>query len=115
MEARNESTSGSGSASDAIRAAVMEAITDSTVLATLAERVADALFAKFEKRMSAIESELHDKDKRIKILEKSVSRMEGQIDAQEQYSRQTSVRISGVDEARGGEDIGRVVETIIEH
>ncbi len=115
MEARNESTSGSGSASDAIRAAVMEAITDLTVLAALAERVADAVFAKFEKRMSAIESELHDKDKRIKILEKSVSRMEGQIDAQEQYSRRTSVRISGVDEARGGEDIGRVVETIIEH
>ena len=44
-----------------------------------------------------------------------MSRLEGQIDAQEQYSRRTSVRISGVDEARGGEDIGRVVETIIEH
>ena len=60
MEARNESTSGSGSTCDAIRVAVMEAITDSTVLAALAERVADAGFEKFEKRMSALESELHD-------------------------------------------------------
>ena len=68
MEDRNESTSGSGS--DAIRAAVMEAITDSTVLAALAERVADAVFAKFEKRMSAFESELHDKDKGIKYWRK---------------------------------------------
>ena len=72
MEDRNESTSGSGSASDAIRAAVMEAITDLTVLAALAERVADAVFAKFEKRMSAFESELHDKDKRRNTGEKCV-------------------------------------------
>ena len=48
------------------------------------------------------------------VLEKSVYRMEGQIDAQEQYSRRTSVRISGVDEASGGEDVGRIVSTIIE-
>ena len=64
--------------------------------------------------MSAFESKLHDKDKRIEVLDKSVSRMEGKIDTQEQYSRRTSVRISGVDEARGGEDVERVVETIIE-
>ena len=66
--ARNASTSGSGSgsASVEIKAAVMEALTDSTVLATLAEHVADAVFAKFEKRrMSAFESELLDKDQRI--------------------------------------------------
>ena len=46
------SVSGSGSASDSddIRAAVMEAMTDPTVLAMLAERVADAVFAKFEKK-----------------------------------------------------------------
>ena len=67
--ARNASTSGSGSAS----AAVMEALTDSTVLAALAERVADAVFAKFEKRMSACESELLDKDQRIEQLEKTVT------------------------------------------
>ena len=77
----------------------MEALTDSIILATLAERVADAVFAKFEKRMSAFESELLDKDQRIELLEKTVTRMEGQIDAQEQYSRRTSVRISGVGEA----------------
>ena len=78
---RNASTSGSGSASVEIKAAVMEALTDSTVLATLAERVADAVFAKFENRMSAFESELLDKDQRIELLEKTVTRMEGQIDA----------------------------------
>ena len=92
----------------------METMTDPTVLARLAERVADAVFAKFEKRMAAFESELQVKDKRIELLEKSVSRMEGQIDAQEQYSRRTSVRISGVDEASGGEDVGRIVATIPE-
>ena len=92
----------------------METMTDPTILAMLAERVADAVFAKFEKRMSAFESELQVKDKRIKILEKSVSRMEGQIDAQEQYSRRTSVRISGVDDASGREDVGRIVATILE-
>ena len=112
--ARNASTSGSGSASVEIKVAVMEALTDSTVLATLAERVADAVFAKFEKRMSAFESELLDKDQRIELLEKTVTRMEGQIDAQEQYSRRTSVRISGVDEARGGEDVGSIVESILD-
>ena len=69
--ARNASTSGSGSASVEIKAAVMEALTDSTVLATLAERVADAVFAKFEKRMSAFGSELLDKDQRIELLEKT--------------------------------------------
>ena len=92
----------------------METMTDPTVLAMLAERVADAVFAKFEKRMSAFESELQVKDKRIELLEKSVSRMEGQIDAQGQYSRRTSVRISGVDEASGREDVGRIVATILE-
>ena len=59
---RQESTSASGSdngsASDYIRAAVMETMTDPTVLAMLAERVADAVFAKFEKRMAAFESKL---------------------------------------------------------
>ena len=115
-ESTSVSVSGSGSASDSddIRAAVMETMTDPTVLAMLAERVADAVFAKFEKRMSAFESELQVKDKRIELLEKSVYRMERQIDAQEQYSRRTSVRISGVDEASGGEDVGRIVSTIIE-
>ena len=113
-ESESTSVSVSGSGSDDIRAAVMETMTDPTILAMLAERVADAVFAKFEKRMSAFESELQVKDKRIELLEKSVYRMEGQIDAQEQYSRRTSVRISGVDEASGGEDVGRIVSTIIE-
>ena len=92
----------------------MEAVTYSNVLAMLAERVAEAVFATFEKRMSASESELKAKYKCIETLEKNVSRMEGQIDSQEQYSRCTSVRICGVDEARGWDDVGRVVESIIE-
>ena len=63
-------------ASDEIRVAVMDAKTDTNVLATFVELVADTVFERFEKRMSAYENELREKDKCIETLERNVSRME---------------------------------------
>ena len=45
----------------------------------------------------------------MKVIETKMARMEVYIDKLEQYSRRTSVRISGVKESELGEDVTSVV------
>ena len=77
--------------------------------------MANVISEKFEKRFKEYERNLGEKDRKIGELEASVSRMEERVDQQEQYSRRTSIRVSGIKEPVGiqGEDVSRIVETIL--
>ena len=60
---------------DGLRNIVIAAMTDEHVISTIADRIGE--------------------------LEASVSRMEERVDQQEQYSRRTSIRVSGIKEPVG--------------
>lgn len=62
-------------------------------------------------RMKLMEEELAKRDAEIIKLKGRVDELEGRLDDQEQYSRRTSVRISGVEE-EDGEDIEQTVNEI---
>ena len=110
---RNVSTASNGD-NDELRNIVITAMTDEHVISTIADKVANVISEKFEKRFKEYERNLGEKD-RIGELEASVSRMEERVDQQEQYSRRTSIRVSGIKEPVGiqGEDVSRIVETIL--
>ena len=111
---RNVSTASNGD-NDELRNIVITAMTDEHVISTIADKVANVISEKFEKRFKEYERNLGEKDRRIGELEASVSRMEERVDQQEQYSRRTSIRVSGIKEPVGiqGEDVSRIVETIL--
>ena len=71
----------------------------------LAEKVANLVMKKLDPRIKnmvvkieKLEKLVMDKNETIKGLEDRLCQLEEQIDAQEQYSRRTSIRISGVTE-----------------
>ena len=111
---RNVSTASNGD-NDELRNIVITAMTDEHVISTIADKVANVISEKIEKRFKEYERNLGEKDRRIGELEASVSRMEERVDQQEQYSRRTSIRVSGIKEPVGiqGEDVSRIVETIL--
>ncbi len=67
----------------------------------------------FEQRISLCEQDLRIKGTQMKEIETKMARMEVYIDQLEQYSRRTSVRISGVKESELGEDLTTVVTDIL--
>ena len=71
---------------DGLRNIVIAAMTDEHVISTIADRIGE--------------------------LEASVSRMEERVDQQEQYSRRTSIRVSGIKEPVGlqGEGVSKIGE-----
>ena len=113
---RNVSTA-SNDDSDELRNIVIAAMTDEHVISTIADKVANVISERFVKRFKDYERNLGEKDKRIGELEASVSRMEERVDQQEQYSRRTSIRVSGIKEpvdlGLQGEDVSNIVETIL--
>ena len=95
-------TASSSNENDDIRTIVIEAMTNQQVINAIAEKVAEAIAEKFEKRISLCEHDLRIKGTQMKEIETKLARMEVYIDQLEQYSRRTSVRISGVkDEIEG--------------
>ena len=62
------------------------------------EKIADKVISKLASRIEKLESELVKKDTVIRSLEQTVATIEVKCDQLEQYSRRTSVRISGIPE-----------------
>ena len=62
------------------------------------EAVVERVDSNMTARLRELQDELKAKDETIRKLTARVEEMEGRIDDQEQYSRRTSVRISGVPE-----------------
>ena len=58
-----------------------------------------------------MDKSLRDKDEQIKQLEEHVKRVDVQLDHMEQYSRRSSVRVTGIKE-HDGEDLGRIVTNL---
>ena len=56
---------------------------------------------RMSKRFDLLQKSNEEKDKKIKLLEERVEALELKIDQQEQYSRRSSVRISGIPEEEG--------------
>ena len=83
------------------------------VINAIAEKVAEAVADKFEQRLSLCEQGLRIKGTQMKEIETKMAHMEVCIDQLEQYSRRTSVRISGVKESELGEDLTTVVTDIL--
>ena len=103
----------SSNESDDIRTIVIEAMTNQQVLNAIAEKVAEAVADEFEQRLSLCEQGLRIKGTQMKEIETKMAHMEVCIDQLEQYSRRTSVRISGVKESELGEDLTTVVTDIL--
>ena len=73
----------------------------------IADKVASKLGAVINKLQKAVET----KDRQITELQTRVDRLEAKLDDQEQYSRRTSVRISGIPEAPQ-EDVNQKVSEL---
>ena len=86
-------SSASNDDSDELRNIVIAAMTDEHVITTIADKVANVISERFEKRFKEYERNLGEKDRRIGELEASVSRMEERVDQHEQYSRRTSINV----------------------
>ena len=71
------------------------------------EATADLVCSKLEAKFAHIHRLLESKDKRIADLEKTVQQLTLKQDEAEQYSRRTSVRISGIPETQT-EDVSAV-------
>lgn len=98
--------------------ALVEAIRDSSVINALKEAtkvdcdvLSDLVADKLQIRFRKMQHELDEKEKRIKTLEDKVRKLEGKQDEAEQYSRRTSVRISGIPET-SGEDVTKTVNEV---
>ena len=64
-------------------------------------------------QMDNMTRQLAAKDERIQTLEKTVLHLEGQLDAQEQYSRRSNLRIQGIMDDARGEDVEKKVLGVI--
>lgn len=87
---------------------LIEALKSQDVQATLRQAlrpqfdlVVQKTDANMASRLKAMEQELAKKDAEIKKLKDQVEELEDRLDDQEQYSRRTSVRLSGVPEEEG--------------
>lgn len=98
---------------------LIHALKDPAVLDTLRESVInydlliDKLSLRLESRFKKMEEEIARRDKRISDLENTVSELALKCDDQEQYSRRTSVRISGVRELPN-EDVIQLTNSVLD-
>ena len=76
------------------------------------EKVADLVTAKLGLQIKHLQTIVQAKDARIKELEVKVAQLEQKADNQEQYSRRTSIRISGIPE-EPNEDVSAKVQSIM--
>lgn len=77
-----------------------------------ADDIATKVEQKLSSRFQAMQKLISEKDKRITDLEKQVDHLNDKIDDLEQYSRRTSIRISGVPE-EVNEDTMKITQDII--
>ena len=93
--------------------AIKEALHDDNVVAGLAKRIASVVTETIAARLNAMDKSLRDKDEKIKQLEEHVNLVDAQLDHMEQYSRRSSVRVTGIKE-QDGEDLDRIVNNLMD-
>jgi len=86
---------------------LVEALRDSSVQEQLKkafqvdyEKIADIVAAKTAERLKGLEMLLKAKDAKITEMENKIKEFENKLDEHEQYSRRTSIRISGMKETK---------------
>ena len=91
--------------SNAFALCLMEALQSPDVVSSFSlalkptlDAIVDRIDAKMNARLKELQEELKEKDDTILKLSERVEELEGRIDDQEQYSRRTSVRLSGIPE-----------------
>ena len=94
------------SADDEMMQCVKQALKDDDVIATLASRIADIVANNINDRLKHLEKTLKEKHQRIDQLEKKnlgsrIDQLELSLDNLVQYSRRSSVRVSGIEPASG--------------
>ena len=99
---------------------LIESLSDPSVVENLLSvtkpnqaRIADLVEARMNETMKKLKDEMASKDEEIERLRKRVAELEGKSDDQEQYSRRTSIRISGIPEKKD-ENILSVVNNLFE-
>ena len=102
-----------GSSDNDMLDAIKEALQDDHVVAGLAKRIASVVTETIAARLNAMDKLLRDKDEKIKQLEEHVKRVDAQLDHMEQYSRRSSVRVTGIKENEG-EDLDWIVTNLMD-
>ena len=92
---------------------VKTALKDESVITHIADRIASAVVNTIIQRLDKLEAVLDEKNKKICHLEQTLVELEDKVDKLEQYSRRTSIRISGINENPVGENIETIVKTIL--
>ena len=91
-------------------------IGDDDVIATLAGKIAVIVANKINDRLNLLEKNLKEKDQRIDQLEKNlgtrIDQLEQSLDNLEQYSRRSSVRVSGIKEKADGEQLDTILKDL---
>ena len=100
-------------ADDEMMQCVKQALKDDDVIATMASKIADIVANKINDRLNHLERTLKEKDQRIDQLEKTlgsrIDQLEQSLDNLEQYSRRSSVRVSGIKEKADGEQLDTIL------
>ena len=97
-----------------ICAKIADALTDPALVAAIADRVAAAINTSLTAKVEKLKTQLGAQDSLIRELQKKTISLEEELDAQQQYSRRTSIRISGIRETDAGEDIDNIVATVFD-
>ena len=97
-----------------ICAKITDALTNPTLVAAIADRVAAAINSSLTVKVEQLETQLGAQDVLIRELQKKTLGLEEELDAQQQYSRRTSIRISGIRETEAGENIENIVATVFD-
>lgn len=91
--------------SDNLCLCLIEALQDTAVIEKIKEitrkdreEIAELAVQKYSQRIKKLEDHIAAQDKTIKDMKEVISSLEAKLDDQEQYSRRTSVRISGIKE-----------------
>lgn len=78
------------------------------------EKIVDVVVARIEPRFKAMEERLQEKEREIERLEVRINDLEICADELEQYSRRSTIRITGVPEL-ANEDIVQVTQQVLSH
>ena len=89
---------------------VKTALKDESVITQIADRIASAVANTIIQRLDKLEAE---KNKKICHLEQTLVELEDKVDKLKQFSRRTSIRISGINENPVGENIETIVKRIL--
>lgn len=93
-----------------VKEALEDALAES-IRRNVAQGISDAT-EHLRNDITLLRKELRERDQKIADLDKRISDLEVKSDQQEQYSRRTSVRISGIPEEEGENVLAKVKDTL---